>query len=256
MPLARAERDTKTPRDHDCLVFEEHDEATPRVREYAHQQALQPGSHLAEVFRLLRAKVRAIGEESPFRCLGLVSATPGEGKTTVALGLATAMAQESDRRVILVEADLRKRSLAGYLGLEPLAGLSDWLQDKVEGPVPVRRLGADGPYVLLGGLAEPTTPEVLSSDRMARLLQACRGYFDYVIVDCPPLTPVADAVLLQHLLDGLLVVVRARSTPREALVRAISNLDTSRVRGVVFNDYEELLSGAYKYSQHKYGAGY
>jgi Mrp family chromosome partitioning ATPase len=222
-------------------VFEEFDEAQVVAREPAHQAALEPGSYVAEGYRLLRAKVQALGEETAFRCIGLASAAPGEGKTTVALGLALAMAQERDRRVILVEADLRKRSLAGYLGLEPQPGLSEWLQDKVEGPVPVRRLGSEGPYLLVGGVSEPRSPEILSSGRMARLLEACRAFFDYVVVDCPPLTPVADAVLLQHLLDGLLVVVRARSTPKETLV---------------FNDYRELITSVYKYSQRKYGGDF
>jgi len=235
------------------LVFEELEAAAPAAREPALLAALSPGSYLAEEFRVLRAKVRVIAQRTPFRCIGLVSAAPGEGKTTVALGLAASMAQEPERRVLLVEADLRKRSIAGYLGLEPTRGLSEWLQGDAADAVPVRRLGPAGPYLLAGGLSSPDTPERIAPARVAQLLEAGRRCFDDVVVDCPPLTPVADSVLLQEALDGLLVVVRARSTPRETLVRALSHLNPARVHGLVFNDYREYFTHVYRYPHRPYG---
>lgn len=237
----------------DLPVFEELAELTPAPRQPAHRAALSTESALAEEFRVLRAKVRAIGEERAFRCIGLVSSSPAEGKTTVALGLASSMAHERDgRRVILVEADLRKRSIARYLGFEPSSGLSEWLQDDPTSPVPVRRLGPGGPFLLAAGLNSPGNPELLASRRVSKLFEACRRCFDFVVVDCPPLTPVADTVMLQELLDGFLLVVRARRTTREALVRALSHLNRERIRGVVFNDYKELLAGAYSYARSPY----
>lgn len=237
----------------DLPVFEELAELTPAPRQPAHRAALSTESALAEEFRVLRAKVRAIGEERAFRCIGLVSSSPAEGKTTVALGLASSMAHERDgRRVILVEADLRKRSIARYLGFEPSSGLSEWLQDDPASPVPVRRLGPGGPFLLAAGLNSPGNPELLASRRVSKLFEACRRCFDFVVVDCPPLTPVADTVMLQELLDGFLLVVRARRTTREALVRALSHLNRERIRGVVFNDYKELLAGAYSSARSPY----
>jgi capsular exopolysaccharide synthesis family protein len=231
-------------------VFEELSEASALPRETVHRAVLATDSALAEEFRVLRAKVRAIGEERAFRCIGMVSSAPGEGKTTVSLGLATALAQERpDRRVVLVEADLRKRSIARYLGLEPAAGLSEWLQGDGGAAVPLRRLDTRGPYLLTAGLSNPPSPEILASGRIPRLLEACRRCFDYVIVDCPPLVPVADTVMLQDLLDGFLLVVRARHAPRQAMLRALSHLKLERVQGVVFNDYAELLRRVYSYGQ-------
>jgi capsular exopolysaccharide synthesis family protein len=234
-------------------VFEELAEAVSLPHEAVHLAALAADSDLAEEFRVLRSKVRAIGEERPFRCIGTVSSAPGEGKTTVSLGLAAALAQErEDRRVVLVEADLRKRSMARYLGLEPNAGLSEWLQGDATLPVPLRRLGARGPFLLTAGMSNHPSPEVLASGNVARLLEACRRCFDYVVVDCPPLVPVADTVLLQDLLDGFLLVVRARHAPRQAVLRALTHLKDERIQGVVFNDYDELLRRAYSYAQRKY----
>jgi Mrp family chromosome partitioning ATPase len=246
-----AELDSRRPPDH-LPVFEELTEVLPAPKENVHRAALASDSALAEEFRVLRAKVRSIGEERAFRCIGMVSAAPGEGKTLVSLGLASALAQErEDRRVVLVEADMRKRSIARYLGLEPSVGLSEWLQGAAGAAVPLRRLGERGPFLLTAGLSSLSHPEILASGRGPRLLEACRRCFDYVIVDCPPLVPVADAVMLQDLLDGFLLVVRARHAPRQAVLRALSHLKNERIQGVVFNDYAELLRRSYSYAQVK-----
>jgi capsular exopolysaccharide synthesis family protein len=252
--LTRKDRefDTRRPTD-DLPVFEELSEIVPSPKEHAHQAVMSPGAPIAEEFRVLRAKVRAIGEERPFRCFGLVSSAPGEGKTTVSLGLANAMALErEDRRVLLVEADLRKRMIARYLGLAPASGLSEWLQGDPSAPLPIRRLGARGPFLLAAGVSSPPNPEVLSSGRVGQMLEACRRCFDYVIVDCPPLAPVADSIMLEDLLDGFLLVVRARHAPREAVLRALSQLTGDRIQGVVFNDYHEILMRPYSYAQSRY----
>lgn len=238
-------------------VFEELAEAEARPRQTAVEAALSTSSILSEEFRLLRAKVRALAEEQPFRCFGLVSGAPGEGKTTVALGLAVALAHEErdGRRVLLVEADLRKRSLAPYLGLEPIPGLVEWLQQSTSTSLAVRRIGLRGPFLLGAGCHSSSSPDLLSSRRMGRLFEAMRMCFDYVIVDCPPLGPVADAVLLQDLLDGFLLVVRARHSPRETLSRALGHLKQGSIRGVVFNDYREILRRGYGYDYSAYGEG-
>ena len=104
--------------------------------------------------------------------------------------------------------------------------------------------GADG---LLGALDRP---ELLGSARMSALLEAARRSFDYVIVDCPPVIPVADSVILQELVDGFLLVVRARHCPRETVVRAASRLKAGRIIGMIFNDQREILP---RYSSYGYG---
>jgi capsular exopolysaccharide synthesis family protein len=236
----------------DLPVFEETSEAVPQHLAAVPAAALTPGSLLSEEFRMLRAKVRGIGEQRPFHCIGLVSATAGEGKTTVTLGLAMAIAQEPDRRVLVIEADVRKPSIDSYLGLSRVSGLGDWLEE-AQGTVTVRRLVPQGFFLLSAGRSSLQRPELLGSDRMGRLLEAARRYFDFVVVDCPPLVPVADSVILQDLLDGFLFVVRARHSPRETLQRAISNIKADRIQGVVFNDYKDLLPGYYNYGYRQYG---
>ena len=90
-------------------------------------------------------------------------------------------------------------------------------------------------------------PELLGSERMASLVGACQLSYGYVVVDCPPLDPVADAVALQDILDGFLLVIRARRSPRAAIERAVSRLKENRIRGIVFNDQPEVLPLGYAY---------
>jgi Mrp family chromosome partitioning ATPase len=205
-------------------------------------ELLSPAAPCFEGLRRLRARVKALGEERPLRCLGLVGATPDEGTTAVALGLAAALAQESDRRVLVIEAAVRQPALEKVLGLPGSPGLTDWLDSPGDERVPLRRLAKWGFDLLTAGRPLPTPGERLGSDRMAQLLFAARDDFDYVIVDCPALETTADALTLQDLLDGFILVVRERHASRDVIRQAFSHLKPERVRGVVFNDRTEMLT--------------
>lgn len=206
-----------------------------------------------EELRLLVARLQLVNDERPARCLGLISASGGEGKTTLAIGLAATLAAEPDRRVLLVEADLRKPAIENYLGLPSAVGVGEWLKGR-PGPLPLRWVTPPGFAFLSGGRVGLDRPELLGANRMAAILDAARRSFDFVIVDCPPVTPVADAVILQDLLDGFLFVVRARHCPREVILRAASRLKGDRIIGTVFNDQKEILPGYYRYGYQQYGS--
>jgi len=205
--------------------------------------ALGRDHYLAEEFRFLAAKVAALAA-GRFRAIGVVSASPREGKTTVALGLAAALARSSPGRVLLLEADLRRPAVESYLGLPRSAGVAEWLSGSGE-TLAVRTVAPPGFAVIAGGREGLTRPELLSSGRMGALVGACRLAFDFVVVDCPPLGLAADAVAIQELLDGFLLVVRSRHTPREAVARAVSRLAPNRIQGVVFNSQPEILPDGY-----------
>jgi Mrp family chromosome partitioning ATPase len=203
-----------------------------------------------EEFRSLAARLQALDASRPLRCIGVVSTVVGEGKSTVATGLAAALAQTS-ARVLLIEADVRRGVLDRYLGLPQLAGLSDWLATG-RGPVGVRRVLPAGFLLLSAGrtldrYAETAFTESSEMERMGALLASARSSFDFVVVDCPPLLPVADSVMLQRLVDGFVVVVRERHAPLETILQALDRLDTSQLRGVVLNDHFEVLSRYRKY---------
>jgi capsular exopolysaccharide synthesis family protein len=208
-------------------------------------------SPISEELRILKAKLGVIGEQRPLKCVGMVSAAGGEGKTTVAIGLSIILAQEADRRVLLIEADVRRPAVEGYLGLMSMEGLGDYLQGPGDELV-VRRLEPHGFYLLSAGRPPAPPPELLGGPRMRQLLDSIRDSFDYVVVDCPPLGPVADSVLLQDLVDGFVFVVRARHSPVETIAKAVSHLRADRIVGVVLNDNREILTSYYSYGYRKY----
>jgi capsular exopolysaccharide synthesis family protein len=217
------------------------------------QRAVLGSDHeLAEEYRVLASKVSDLAADR-FTTIGVVSAVPGEGKTTVALGLAAALARTNPHRVLLLEADLRQPSLERYLGLPRVSGVSDWLSG-TSSNVPVRTISPPGFSVITAGRQPLQRSELIGSDRMATLLGACQLSFGFLVVDCPPLSPVADAVALQDLLDGFLLVVRARTAPRDVITRAVARLKEGRIQGVVFNGPSEILRAGYGPSyRHHYG---
>jgi len=218
-------------------------------------QLLAGSSPMAEELRILRAKLQAMDSERSLRCLGLVSASSGEGKSTVAIGLAMSLARDGKQRVLLIEADMRRPALERYLGLERAEGLGNYLGSAAS-DIAVRHLDPEGFWLLSAGTGAAPAPEELKSERMQKLLDSARRGFDAVVVDCPPVAPVADSVLLQDLVDGLLFVVRARHSPIETISKALYHLRSERIVGVVMNDNRELLTSYYRYSYRRYHDSY
>jgi protein-tyrosine kinase len=216
------------------------------------QAAVQSsGSLVAEEFRLLASRVRNLDRESVFRVVGVVSAVPTEGKTTVALGLATALGRATGEPALLLEADLRRPSLERYLGLPPREGVAEWLADEARLPH-IRTLAGAPVGLVAGGRVALEHRESLTSERLNALVGRLRQGFGFVVVDCPPLTPVADAVALEDAVDGMLMVVRAGRAPRESLARAAARLKPGRIRGLVFVDEPEVLPKDDSYGYRSY----
>ena len=234
-------------------AFEEDTSAKPRPSAVT-SAVLSDNSAAGEQLRLLASRVRAMGRDRRLRTIGVVSATPGEGKTTVAVGLARTLASGGRERVLLVEADLRRPALDETLGFPPCPnGVLKHLGGGT-GPLMIRKLAdSDGGWVLTAGAGTFRQPEVLASPRMATLLEAANRSFDHVVLDCPPLMVVTDAVLLQDHVDGFVFVIRARRAPREAVLRAISMLKAGAVLGTILNDQREIIRSYYypKYTKYK-----
>lgn len=214
-----------------------------------------PHSIVGEELRLLRSRLRRSGSAGPARRLAVTSALPSEGKSTLALGLAAAFAREPGRKVLLIEADLRRPTVSKNLGLPPALGLSEWLGGEID-KVPLRRVQPAGFSVVVAGQKELENPETLGSPPMEALLRTAAGKFDEVILDIPPVLPVADAVLMQDLVDGFLLVVRSRVTPREAILDALGRLRSEKIVGVVLNAHREYRHSYAKYAYDRYGMRY
>jgi capsular exopolysaccharide synthesis family protein len=197
---------------------------------------LAPKSLAAEQYRQLRTRLSHAEGASNLRTVLITSPQKGEGKSVTSANLALTMAQELQRRVIIVEADLRKPSLQQLFGLPAGPGLSEYLAGSADLKEVMRFLPDHNLTVIHAGSSPMNPAELLGSTAMRRLLDQLRTRFDRVILDTPPVLPLADVAVLAPLVDGTLLVVRAGVTPKPAIENALRAFDSSRLLGVVLNE--------------------
>lgn len=189
-----------------------------------------PDSPAAEQYRVLYQRLLRLAARRPMRVVAVTSAGRGEGRTTTAANLALTAAQEG-RPVVLVEADLRRPSVAGLLGLAPRAGLAEVLDGTAELGQAVVRVGALS-VVCAGRPRDPAAP--LRSPRAPALMEQLRAAYELVVLDAPPALALADGDRVAAAADAALLVVRAGATPREVVRMAVEALG-ERCVGVVLN---------------------
>jgi succinoglycan biosynthesis transport protein ExoP len=202
---------------------------------------LAPRSLTAEAFRTIRTNLLLSSADTPPRALMVVSSQKGEGKSTIIANLAVSLAQIG-RKTVLIESDLRCPRLAGLFNFSALrAGLVDHLTGQVSLEDVVLPTSVANLYLLPAGSSPPDPADLVSSEKMAKLIPTLLAHFDYVLLDAPPVMPVADALSLSRLVDGVLFVVRAKQTEREAAVKALQQLRRVRAKifGVVLNCSED-----------------
>jgi Mrp family chromosome partitioning ATPase len=208
-----------------------------------------------EQMRTLATRLRSMEGSERVRRIGLMSAVGGEGKTTLAVMLSLVLAEQPEESVLLVDCDLRHRAVEGVLGLRSAAGFSDWLRQPTP-EVPLRRLGRKGPFFLSAGRPFSRPWELVSSPQVGTLLDAAGSKFRYVIVDLPAEGPVADAAKIQEHLDGVLLVVRARTAPRDAILSTVEHLQEEKVLGVLLNGENQAASRLKHYRYSHYSKSY
>ena len=208
-----------------------------------------------EQLRTLATRLRSMEGSERVRRIGLMSAVGGEGKTTLAVMLSLVLAEQPDEGVLLIDCDLRHREVEAILGLRSAAGFSDWLRQPTP-EVPLRRIGRKGPFLLSAGRPFSRPWELVSSPHVGTLLDAAGSKFRYVIVDLPAEGPVADATKIQEHLDGLLLVVRARTAPRDAILSTVENLQEEKVLGILFNAENQAASRLKHYRYSHYSKSY
>jgi capsular exopolysaccharide synthesis family protein len=197
--------------------------------------ALAPHALAAEQYRTLRTRLAAVDHGHARRVILVTSPSKGDGKSVTAANLALTMAQEFNRRIVIVDADLRRPSMHRLLGLSAQPGLADVLRGDVALDDALVHLPDYQLTVLpAGGRADQQT-ELLGSQAMRRTIDALRSRFDRVVLDTPPALPLADVAVIAPMTDGLVLVVRAGSTPKPLIERALAMCDDSRLLGLVLN---------------------
>jgi polysaccharide biosynthesis transport protein len=215
-----------------------------------------PNAPASEAFRLLRTSVKFLGVDRQVRVVQVTSPSPGEGKTMVAVNLAVALAQAGDR-VALVGADLRRPRMEGILEVPLTPGLTAVLIGDVTLPQAIQS-AANVPNlsVLPAGYPPPNPSELLSGERARRLMDVLGQTYDVVVIDCPPVLPVTDALVLARMVDITLLVSSANKTSKRSLSRAVELLrqvDAPLV-GTVLNSLsaDETFSGEpYRYEMNR-----
>lgn len=199
-----------------------------------------PRSPIAEAYRALRTNLEFSNLDKSLRSLLVTSAGAEEGKSTTLANLAVTLAQ-SGKRVVLVDADLRRPTQHQIFGLKNNAGLTDMVRDDAMlATPPLQETGVANLQVLTSGQLPPNPAEVLGSKRMSEVLTALLQNADIVLLDAPPLLAVTDAAVLSSRVDGVLLVVSAGKTKRENARKAQSQLEkiNAHVIGAVLNNVQ------------------
>ena len=205
----------------------------------------------AEKFRTLRSRLYQITSTRPLKRIVVTSSLPAEGKTFIASNLAQSIIRQQNRRVLLIDADLRASRLHLSFGAENAPGLSDYLRGEAD-EFSIIQVGPEPNLCLIAGGADVSNPsELLHSKAMENLLDRLAPMFDWVILDSPPAIAVHDASILADICDGVLFVVRAGATDFEVAQKALGEFDAKHMLGVVMNRVDKSQGYPYYYAYTK-----
>ena len=241
----RSEQDVRALTDTPILGVVAFDQAVPRHPIILRDEPLAAPS---EAVRRLRTNLQFIDVANRPTSIVVSSSVPAEGKSTIALNLAVSLA-DTGARVILVDADLRRPSLAEYVGIEGNVGLTTVLIGRADVADVVQPLGTTTLDLLPSGQIPPNPSELLGSPAMAGLLDRLSASYDMVLLDSPPLLPVTDAAVLTKMAGGALVVVGADRIHRPQLQETLESLQTAgaHILGIVLNKIDRREAGTYSY---------
>jgi protein-tyrosine kinase len=219
--------------------------ASPQLK-----SVLDPLTLVGEQFRLLRSRIGLMQKQRGIKTILVTSTIPEEGKTFTASCLAGVFAQEPGKRVVLIDADMRKPRSGWNFGLNGSVvnqGLSEVLRGSIQFQDALMKF-ANPEFCFLSSGPLPSNPsELLSSPLLESMLRTAAENFDWVILDSPPVLSLSDTVLLGPLCDAVLLVLRANSTPAKLVKDAIDRIGRERICGVVINRQKQIHSSRYYY---------
>lgn len=198
----------------------------------------------AEKFRFLAVRLRQMRQSRPLKRVLITSTIPQEGKSTVAANLACTLARRKPHRTLLLEGDLRRPTVAQKFGLGPLPGLSEWLRGETT-TRNIYRLEALGLWVLPAGSAPENPLELMQSGKLSPLMEELTACFDWIVIDSPPVLPLADTSIWARMADGILLVTRKNITEKMQLQRGLDALERSKLLGALVNGSTDAAHSDY-----------
>ena len=205
----------------------------------------------AEKFRFLAVRLRQMRAARALKKLLITSTIAEEGKSLVSANLATTLARKQHQKVLLIDGDLRRPVLAQQFGLGKLAGISEWLRDDSRQIANIYHLEGPGFWFMPAGHPPENPLELMQSGRLSVLFEQLTADFDWIIIDSPPVLPLADTSVWTRLVDGVLLVAREGKTERKELQRGLKALEQANLLGVVLNSCSSADHGNY---YQRYGA--
>lgn len=207
-----------------------------------------PKSIISEAYRMLRTNLQFMGVDKPIKTVAITSSNPGEGKSTIISNLAASFATTGDR-VLLIDGDLRRPRINKFFHLENHIGLSSFLAGDLLLEKVIQETGVPGLDIITSGPVPPNPAEILGSAKMKEFLGKVSSSYDLVLIDTPPVNTVADTSILSTRVDGMILVVEAETTSREAVLLAKQQLKkvNARILGVVLNKVKKTGKGYYYY---------
>jgi len=212
-----------------------------------------PKSVVAEAYRVLRTNLQFSAVDKPLKKVLVTSSVPQEGKSMVIANLAISIAS-TGKKTLLVDADLRRPKQHKNFLLENHIGLSNLLAENLPLDKVLHTTKVDTLHVITSGPVPPNPAEMLGSDRMYKFIEEVSSIYDTILFDTPPVNSVADASILSPRMDGIILVIEAGSTEREASIIAKQQLEkvNARILGVVLNKVQQK-GGSYYYYYYYYG---
>jgi capsular exopolysaccharide synthesis family protein len=208
------------------------------------------GSLGAEKFRFLAVRLRQLRQSRPLKKVLITSTIPEEGKSTVAANLACTLARRKPQRTLLLEGDLRRPNIAAQFGLGRLPGLCEWLRGEAP-TINIYRLGDLGVWLLPAGSAPENPLELMQSGKLSLLMEQLESSFDWIVIDSPPVLPLADTSLWSRLADGILLVTRKGITEKQQLQRGLEAIEKSKLLGALVNSSSNASHSDY-YQRYSY----
>jgi capsular exopolysaccharide synthesis family protein len=206
----------------------------------------------AEAFRLLGVRLRNLRQKRPLKRVLVTSTIPQEGKSMIAANLACTLTASTKQKVLLLDGDLRRPSLSQKFAIGSISGLSEWLQDEHSQIPAIYRLEGPGLWLLPAGRASSNALELLQSSRLPALMDQLSVWFDWIIIDSPPVLPLADASVWMRYTDGILLVARQGTTEKRQLQKGLEAIEQKKLIGALLNCSKNAAhSGYYYYYNHK-----
>jgi capsular exopolysaccharide synthesis family protein len=215
----------------------------------------EPDSFIAEQYRLLYTKMNNFSTGNAHKIFAITSALPNEGKTVTTLNLAVVMAKDFGHKTLVLEGDFHRPSIPLYLTVDLQEGLVDILSSKSDlqlTMVPVANTlvpFADENLAVLPAIrSSQSSTSLLSSSRLRELFDVLREQYDFVLIDSPPILPLSDINIFEEVIDGIVMIVRAESTTRDTITKALDTVGTDKVLGIVLNDVRQASFVHYRYN--------